>query len=163
MMDSHPLIIGFDGTPRSERAIREAAGLFAPRAAVVAVVWEAGRSFEAATLSVKALELPKKRADVGTAFEAERSAFEAAQQLADRGATLARQAGLDAEGLAVADDAAVAETLARLAREQEAIAVVIGDRPHGDLRRLVLGSTLTGLLRRAPCPVVVCGSGAEDS
>jgi nucleotide-binding universal stress UspA family protein len=162
MTDSHPLLIGFDGTPRSERAIREAAALFAPRAAIVVVVWEAGRGFEAATLSVKALELPKKRADVSSAFEAEKAAYEAAQQLADRGATLARQAGLDADGLAVADDAGVADTLARLAREQDATAVAIGDRPHGDLRRLVLGSTLTGLLRRAPCPVVVCGSGAAD-
>lgn len=158
MTDAHPLIIGFDGTPRSERAVREAAALFAPRAAVVVVVWEAGRGFEAATLPVKALELPRSRTDVSAAFEAEKAAYEAAQQLADRGATLAREAGLDADGLAVADEAGVAETLARLASERAAAALVIGARPRGDLRRLVLGSTLTGLLRRAPCPVVVCGT-----
>ena len=35
--------------------------------------------------------------------------YEAAKQLAQRGAALATQAGLDAEGLAVADDLTVAE------------------------------------------------------
>jgi nucleotide-binding universal stress UspA family protein len=159
---SRPLIIGFDGTPRSELAVREAAALFAPRAALVVVVWEAGRSFEAATLPVKALELPHAAIDMRTAFEAERASYEAAQRLADQGEELARQTGLEAEGLAVADDVSVAETLVRLAGERDAQALVIGAHWHGEHRRLVLGSTLSGVLRRAPCPVLVCGSGPDD-
>jgi nucleotide-binding universal stress UspA family protein len=163
MTRSGPVIIGFDGEPPSQRALREAAALFAPRRALVVVVWEAGRAFEAATLPIKALELPPATLDVRTALEAERAACEAAQRMAEVGAALARQAGLQADGLAVADDATVAETLVRLARELDGQAVVLGDHGHRELRRLVLGSTLGGVLRQAPCPVLVCSLPHDDT
>lgn len=157
MTHSGPVVIGFDGTPASERALREAAALFAPRPALVVVVWEAGRAYEAATLPEGVLELPPAVLDVRAAFEAETAAYEAAQRLAEQGAALAREAGLEASGLAVADDATVAETLVRVAREQDAPTVAVGTHGHHELRKLVLGSTLDDLLRRAPCPVLVCG------
>jgi nucleotide-binding universal stress UspA family protein len=154
---SGPVIVGFDGTPASGRALREAAALFAPRPALVVVVWEAGRAYEAATLPERVLEMPDAALEVRTAFEAETAAYEAAQRLAEQGTALAQEAGLEASGLAVADDATVAETLVRVAREQDAPAVVIGAHGHHEIRKLVLGSTLSDLLRRAPCPVLVCG------
>src|SRR5258706_3018723 len=52
-MHSGPVIIGFDGQPASELALREAAVPFAPRPAVVVIVWEAGPAFEAATIPAK--------------------------------------------------------------------------------------------------------------
>jgi len=39
--------------------------------------------------------------DIRTAFDVERAAYEAAQRLAEQGAAMARQAGLEADGLAV--------------------------------------------------------------
>ena len=156
-MHTGPVIVGFDGTPASVRAVREAAALLAPRAALAVVVWEAGRRFQAATLPEKVLELPHATLDIRTAFEAEKAAYDAAQRLAEHGAPLAREAGLRADGLAGADDVTVADTLIRLARELDAQAVVVGTYHHRRLRRRVLGSTLAGLLGGAPCPVVVCG------
>jgi hypothetical protein len=44
-MRSGPCIIGFDGSPASERALREGAALLAPGAALVVVVWEVGLAF----------------------------------------------------------------------------------------------------------------------
>ena len=114
-MHAGPVIIGFDGTPASVGAVRESAALTGPRAALVVVVWEAGRNFELATLPDRGLEAPIVGLDLRTAFEAEEAAYEDARRMAEHGAALARQAGLQAEGLAVADTMTVADTLIRLA------------------------------------------------
>jgi len=156
-MHAGPVIIGFDGTPASVGAVREAAALLGPRAALVVVVWEAGRAFELATRPDRGLEEPIVTLDLRTAFEAEDAAYEGAQRMAEQGAALASQAGMKAEGLAVADDVTVADTLIRVAREHDAPAVVVGDPQRRRLGKVVHGSTLTGLLSGAPCPVVVCG------
>ena len=162
-MRTGPVIVGFDGTPASVWAVREAAALLAPREALAVVVWEAGRNFQVATLPERALELPPATLDIRTAFRAERAAYEDAQRLAERGAALATEAGLRGKGLAVADDVTVADTLIRLARELDAQAVVAGARYHRGLRRLVPGSTVSGLLHGAPCPVVVCSVARPDT
>jgi nucleotide-binding universal stress UspA family protein len=161
-MRSGPVIIGFDGTQASAGAVREAAALLAPRPALAVVVWEAGRNFEVATLPEQVLE-PSATIDVRGALQAEMSATEEAQRLAAQGAALAREAGLEADGMAVADDVTVADTLIRLARELDAQAVVIGGREHHGLTRRGVGSTLAGLLHGAPCPVLVCGTAQADA
>ena len=111
-MHAGPVIIGFDGSPAAERALQAAAALFTPKAALVVFVWEAGRNFEAATLPERALEEPAGAGslDVGAGFEAERAASDEAQQLAERGAALAREADvlrLRAAGEAKRKDACV--------------------------------------------------------
>lgn len=154
-------MIGFDGTAASERVVREAARLLAPRPALVVFVWEAGRAVElATTLPTVALDMPPAAPDVRMASEVDEARHEEAQQLAQRGAELARNAGFEAEGLAVADQVTVADTLVRVAREREAQAVVVGAHGRGAISELLLGSTSRELLRHAPCPVVVV-PGAE--
>jgi nucleotide-binding universal stress UspA family protein len=150
-----PVVIGFDGTPASALAVREAGALFAPRAALVVFVWEAGRSFEDATLPEQAVEAPGV-VDLGTAFAVERAASDEAQQVADQGAALAREAGLEASALAVPHDTTVASTLLRLARESDAPAVVVGAHERHRLTKLSPSRTLADLLHAAPCPILVC-------
>ena len=158
-MRTGPVIIGFDGTPASEQAVRAAGALLAPKSALVVFVWEAGRNFAAATLPERSLEEPAGAGalDVGAGFEAERAASDEALQLAERGAALGREAGLRADGQAVPDDRTVAETLIGLARESDAQAIVVGMHEHHRLTKLVPSRTLTELLHAAPCPVMVCG------
>jgi nucleotide-binding universal stress UspA family protein len=155
---SGPVVIGFDGTPPAQRALRESATLLAPRLALVVVVWEAGRAFELLTLPTRALEVPPVSVDVGAAIEADKAAYDMAERLAEQGATLASQLGYQAEGLAVAYDMTVADTLVHVATERDSQALVVGSHGRRGLTAALLGSTSKGVVERAPCPVVVVRS-----
>jgi nucleotide-binding universal stress UspA family protein len=152
-MRSGTIVVGYDGTRTSEHALRETAGLLGPRTALVVVVWKAGLAFELIELPASSIGLPPAPLELHTALEADRSIFEEARRAAQHGAGLARVLGMDAEGLAVAEDPGipVSETLLRVASERSAQAMVIGAHAHGNL----LGSTSRGVLRHARCPVLV--------
>jgi nucleotide-binding universal stress UspA family protein len=154
-----PVVIGYDGSPVADRALAEAAGLLAPRPALVVVVWEAGRGFEAAW--PVGLEAPVPVLDIRTALELEEAFYEAAERTARQGAALAMSMGLQAESLVVADDISVADTLIRVARERDAAAVVVGAHRHGALSEVLLGSTSRDVIRHAPCPAIVVREDAD--
>jgi nucleotide-binding universal stress UspA family protein len=152
-----PVVIGFDGSPSAERATREAGRLLGGRPAVVVCVWKQDVGLELVELPTMSIGIPPAPLDIRTAMEVEQAMTERAQRLAERGAELAREAGFDAEGVAVADDLAtpVADTLVTVARERDASAIVVGAHGHGPLGAIVLGSTSRDVIRRADCPVVV--------
>lgn len=156
---SGPVIIGFDGSPASERAVEEAGGLLAPRQALVVVVWEAGLAFELIETSM----MPPVPIDVRAALEVDEKLYERAQHTAQRGAELARTAGLDAGCLVVADELTPAETLVRVAEEKDACALVVGSHGHKGLSELLLGSTSRDVVRKAPCPVLVVRGPAGEN
>jgi nucleotide-binding universal stress UspA family protein len=158
-----PIVIGFDGTPAGEHAVREAGELLRSREAVVAVVWKQGLAFELLELPAATIGLPPAPIDIRTALEIDEQLFERAQRLAEQGAQLARDLGLDAEPLAIAEDpdVPVADTLVRLARERASQAIVVAPHRHGHKGPLVLGSTSRDVVRHAPCPVVMA-TGEED-
>ncbi|MGC9671248.1 universal stress protein [Planosporangium sp. 12N6] len=154
-MSSRPVIIGFDGSPAAEHALREAAALLAPHPALVVVVWEAGRAFELATLPIRALEEPPAVLDLRTGFVLDQAMYEAARRTARYGEVLARDAGLDAKSMVVADEGTVADTLIRLARENDSPAIIVGAHGHRTISELLLGSTSQDVIRRAHRPVLV--------
>jgi nucleotide-binding universal stress UspA family protein len=150
------VVIGYDGSPAAERAVREAGALLSVHTALVVVVWEAGKAFDLMELPSVALDLPPAGLDVRTAFEVDQAMYEQAQRVAQRGAALAREAGFDAaEGLAVADELTVSDTLLRVAREYDAVALVVGSHGHSALGELLLGTTSRGVLRHSERPVLV--------
>src|SRR3954447_23730573 len=153
-MGTGPLIIAFDGTPAAERAIRDAAALLGRRPAVVAVVWKAGLAFELMELPTATIGLPPAPIDVRTAAEIDEHNYESARNLARQGAELARELGLEADPLVVAEDPEIpiAETIAARARGRAAQAVVVGPHRHGPV---LLGSISRDVVRHAPCPIVV--------
>jgi nucleotide-binding universal stress UspA family protein len=122
------------------------------------VVWEPAPAIEL----VAAPDFVPAPIDIRTALELEEKLYESARRLAEHGAGLARDAGFEAEALAVVDDITVAATLVRLARERDAPAMVVGTRGHGGLTHVLLGSTAEQVVRRAPCPVVVRGPGDNE-
>jgi nucleotide-binding universal stress UspA family protein len=151
------VLIAYDGSAASETAVRRAGGLLAGWPALVVVVWKAGLGFELVALPASSIGLPPAPIDVRTAVEVDRDLSEAAQRVARRGAELARDAGFEAEGLAIADDpeTPVAETIVRVLRERDAQAVVVGAHGHGGVSSPLLGRTSRDVIRHAPCPVLV--------
>jgi nucleotide-binding universal stress UspA family protein len=99
--------------------------------------------------------IPVAPIDIRTALEVDQVMLERAQQAAEQGARTARDHGLDAEGLVVADEITVAQTLVRLARERGAAAIVVGTHRKGAIAEILLGSTARDVIRQAPSPVVV--------
>ena len=108
-------------------------------------------------LPTATLGLPPAQLDIRTALEIDRQGHEAARRVAERGAALAREAGFEVEGLAVAEDVEVtiAETILRVAIERDSEAIVVGIEGRGRLGEVILGSTSRDVIRHAPCPVVV--------
>jgi nucleotide-binding universal stress UspA family protein len=154
---SGPVLIAFDGSPAAEHAIKEAAALLGRRPALVVSVWKEGTGFEAVELPSATVGIPPAPIDLNTAMEIEEEVKERAQRLAQHGAELAREAGLEAEGLAVADDVSVtiAETLVEVARQRDAAAIVMGAHGHGRIAEALLGSTTRDVIRHARRPVIV--------
>jgi nucleotide-binding universal stress UspA family protein len=148
-------LIGYDGSDAADAAIRAAGELLPGRRALVVVVWKSGLGFELVELPTMSVGLPPAPIDVRTAMEVDRELMEAAQRMAEHGAQLAREAGLEAESLTVADDpdTEVAETLVEIARERDAEALVVGAKVHGGL----LGPTTRNVIKRATIPVLVRG------
>src|SRR4051794_39611234 len=109
-MSERPIVIGFDGSPSSHLAIREAAALLGTRPALVVTVWEPGLAYTASVPS--SLDLPSAPVDVATATEIDEALDQRAHRLAEQGAALARESGFAAaEPLVVADESNVAETI----------------------------------------------------
>jgi nucleotide-binding universal stress UspA family protein len=156
-----PVVIGYDGSPISDRALAETAGLLATRPVLVVVVWEAGRAYLEAEWSAITLDVPVPTVDLRTAIELDQALYEAAERTAQHGAGLARSMGMQAESMVVADDVTVADTLIRVAREKDAPALVLGAHDHGALSEVLLGGTSRDVLRRAHCPVVVVREHAD--
>jgi nucleotide-binding universal stress UspA family protein len=150
-------IAAFDGSPAAERAIREAGGLLTGRAALVLVVWKEGLGFELVLPGPTVAGLPPAELDIRTALEVDRALAEQAQRLAQQGAAIAREAGFEADALAVADDVdtPVSETIVRVAHERDARAVVIGAHVRGRGAGAILGAITRDVIRHARPPVVV--------
>jgi nucleotide-binding universal stress UspA family protein len=85
-MRSGPALIAFDGSPTALRALRDAAELFAPRAGLVVVVWEAGAAYDFATIPSASLELPPAQLDLRRAAELDQALYADAERLARHGA-----------------------------------------------------------------------------
>jgi nucleotide-binding universal stress UspA family protein len=158
MARTGPVVIGYDGSPSADTAIREAAPLLGDRPTLVVVVTKTGLGFEMVELPASSIGLPPAPIDVRTALEVDQVLREKGQRMARHGAELAREAGFaDVEGLAVADDVGtpVWETLTDLARERDSQAIVVGSHGHSRIGDVVLGSVSRDVIRHAPCPVLI--------
>ena len=139
-----PILICYDGSAESKRAIEAAAALLGPRRAVVAdvVPWMTAAESMAATSSL----VP------GTAFEELNSAE--ARRIAGRGAEIARSAGFQAQPRGELAGSTW-EGIVDVADELDAAVIVIGSRGLTGLKKIVDGSLSQQLAEHAGRPVLI--------
>ncbi len=149
------ILIAYDGSDDAKAAIAFAGTLFQGQSAVVLTVWER-------------LALTTARASAGLIMALDNSAAEdeavgkAMTELAQAGADLAAQAGLDATPRCEPDSVAVWATIVDVADELDATLIVTGSRGMGGIKSLLLGSTSDRVLHHARRPVLVV-PGAESA
>jgi nucleotide-binding universal stress UspA family protein len=143
-MNNTPILICYDGSPGSVRAIEAAATLLGPRRAVVLDV--APPITPAESLATMSPVVP------GAAFEELNTAD--AARVAARGAELARASGFDAEargGLG----GPTWEGVVDVADELDAPVIVIGSRGLRGLREALDGSVSRDVAEHAGRPVLI--------
>jgi nucleotide-binding universal stress UspA family protein len=152
--DRHPVLVAYDGSAESEAAVEAAAELFPDHRLVVVSVWEPGLAMAmVSTTDITGagyvVPTPEQMARVDGAQR------DRATGAAKSGAQLARDRGVAAEALPVADEKDVVDTIAAIARRLDASVVVVGSRGLGAFKSGLFGSTSRGLLRRLERPVLV--------
>ena len=135
-----PVVVGFDGSPESEVALRFAADEARMRGAPLRIVhaWE-----------------PSASGYLGEAFAPTPDAFVEAERRADvvLRAALEELRGETVEVEALAEEGGPAGVL--LEQAADAALLVVGSRGLGGAKRLLLGSVSQHLAHHATCPLVI--------
>ncbi len=154
---SRPILLAYDGSPASKRAIDEAAILWPGARALVVSVWlSAGQVASAGLAALSSAVVADAVGKLDDATE------RAAGALAEEGFRRAADAGLQATPLVVEAAGNVWSTLVETAQAQDVAAVVVGSRGRTEMQAFLLGSVTHGLVHHCPRPVVVVrGEGAE--
>ncbi|HVW45597.1 MAG TPA: universal stress protein [Solirubrobacterales bacterium] len=142
------ILLAYDGSDHAKRAIEVAGKRLAPGGrALVATVYEPlGR---VPFVSVTGLPMDEETAD--TVFGA---AHEAAQRVAEEGASLARAAGFDAEALAYEGGPAWS-AISQLADERNVDLIVIGSRGLSGVKHVVLGSVAAAVAQHSRRSILI--------
>jgi nucleotide-binding universal stress UspA family protein len=138
------LLIAYDRSEQSDRAIAAAAKLFPGRSALVTHVWRSPHT--RATLP---------QSDERTVFD-ELHDHDAgiADEATAAGVAAAREAGLDPIGLTLSSGGGW-RAAAAAARQHDAAVIVAGSHGHGVARSVLLGSFSSGLVHNAELPTLI--------
>jgi nucleotide-binding universal stress UspA family protein len=156
MADSGPILLCYDGSDGSARAIGEAGRLFPGAHAVVVHVSHLPNMYTTGYAGAPALP--------GDVLESvEEVAREQANEILEQGEEIARQAGLDPEGISCVTPSAPWRQLLGAAEDVHAKLIVAGSRGRGGVKSLVLGSTSQALAHRCRVPLLIVPPDRERS
>jgi nucleotide-binding universal stress UspA family protein len=158
--DDGPTLIAFDGSAAARQAVAAAAALLKPRTTIVLTVWEAALAQAAMAPAPDVAMTPAVDPSAMLTFDEGLRGH--AERVADDGVELARSLGLDAERLVMVDVRDIARTIVEVAREHRAATIVVGSRGLTGLRARFEGSTSKGVVKHAPCPVIVVHDSGEE-
>jgi nucleotide-binding universal stress UspA family protein len=144
------ILIAYDGSKHGRRAIEVAAERLAGPAVVLHVMCSAPRAPLATDAMTGAL------LDEEAYGASDRQQRKEAEQIAQEGARLARQAGLEAEPLVVEEQGRrVWRAIVETADERDATMIVLGHRGGPGLRTALPGSVSRAVVAHCERPVVV--------
>ncbi len=146
-LDTNPILLCYDGSIGSKRAIELAGDIFPRRRAVVLHVWSPATIVGAPYNALVPAPMPVYN---------DSEVHEAAKHLSEEGARLASEAGFDA----VAETAEAAfegiwHAILEVANEYDAALIVLGARGLSTFESLLLGSVSHGVMQHARRPVLV--------
>jgi nucleotide-binding universal stress UspA family protein len=144
-MDSDFIVIAYDGSDTAREAILVAARELGRRRARVLHVWEPLASARTRLAIYGSAAIMPEELDI------ER---DQAQGIADEGAQLAREAGFDAEPVALQTDGAVAAGIVDYVEQNAPALVVMGTRGLSGLRSIVAGSVSRQVTQHVAVPVL---------
>jgi len=145
-MSNQPLLLCYDGSENAKHAIREAAGLLAPRRALVLSVWQDAAALPALAWAGAALP------DLEDVFAAAR---DGAKRTAEEGAGIARATGFDASSVVAEAKGPIWMAVEQVAEEHAADAIVVGSRGLSGIKSLLLGSVSSGIVHHSARPTIV--------
>ena len=147
------MVIAYDGTPNSRRAVRYAGTFLTPRRAVVLTVWSPMRPGpDPVSIDLDGPPDPGEPDDLDIAFtDAQRTNLE--------GTELALAAGLAAEPLCIAVVGTVWRTIIDTADNLDADLIVTGTRGTTGLRSLMQSSVADRVMRHGRRPVLIVPPG----
>ncbi|MEJ7785003.1 MAG: universal stress protein [Solirubrobacteraceae bacterium] len=152
-----PLLLCYDGSADARHAIERAGALFAGRDAIVGTVWQP-------TSGLGSFAWSGATASMVNFFELDRAAAEDGARVAGAGVRIAREAGLQAEPVAVEGTGPVWKTIVEIADRHDAAAIVMGSRGLTGVRSMLLGSVSNAVVGHADRPtLVIRRPGGEDA
>lgn len=147
-----PVVIGYDGSDGARDAIVVTARRLHNRRAVVVHAWSSAVQrwpVGGSLLAAPVAEMQEIARNLDGVFAGQ------AQDMAEEGATLAREHGLDARPVAVEATPGPWRALTAVAHTEGAALIVVGSRGRGTVASTVLGSVSASLVHNAELPVLV--------
>jgi nucleotide-binding universal stress UspA family protein len=147
MKSGGPLLICYDGSEDAKHAIERAGGLLADRPALIVTVWEP-------TASLDSFAWSGVSAGVANFVEIDRAA--------DEGVRIAKEAGLEAEPVAIKAAGPVWKTIVETAERCDVAAIVMGSRGLTGVRSMLLGSVSNAVVHHTERPTLVISRANDD-
>lgn len=145
------MLIAYDGSPESRRALEYAAALLRPRRVEILTAWEPLHRQAARAVSVSGL----RQADFGSGVEAEDPAYAQGRATCREGVALAESLGLEARAHMVESATAIWSAIVDAAQELRPDVIVTGTRAVSGLKTLWQSSTADNVIHNSKIPVFV--------
>jgi nucleotide-binding universal stress UspA family protein len=151
--DDRMILICYDGSPDSKAAIEHGAELLKGQTAIVLTVWQP--FIEVVTRAYAGFGMSAGMVDQEAIDKATR---QHAEESAQEGAQLARDAGLDAQPHTRSQETTTADAILSEADAVDASAILMGSRGLTGLKSLLLGSVSHAVIQHADRIVIVAPS-----